>query len=80
MEKVLELIDGINKSPTIDTKVRRVHRLMRYLMSNMEPDWELTELLREKVTQWETEGMSKRKVKEYQTFLKSMWSKIVSKG
>ena len=72
MEKVLELIDSINKSPNVDTKVRRVHGLMRYLMANMEPDWEFTELLREKVTQWKSEGMSKRKVKEYQNFLKSM--------
>ena len=72
MEKVLELIDGINESPTVDTKIRRVHGLMRYLVANMKPDWGLTDLLHEKVTQWESEGMTRRKVKEYRTFLKSM--------
>lgn len=72
MERVVELIRGINQSETVTTKVRRVHGLMRYLMGNMDPTWELTELLKGKVDQWESEGMSKRKAREYQNFLKTM--------
>lgn len=72
MERVLELIEDIHTSETADVKSRRIHGMMRYLMKNMDPSWEITDLLVEKVNQWESEGMSKRKVREYQTFLKSV--------
>ena len=78
MEKVLELVRDINESETVATKSRRVHGLMRYLMKTMDSSWDLTDLLIEKVDQWETEGMSKKKVREYQDFLKSMRPENVS--
>jgi hypothetical protein len=72
MEKVIELVQRINESGTVDTKMRRVHGMMRYLMETMDPSWDITDLLREKMDQWEAEGMSKKKVGEYRSFLKSM--------
>ena len=72
MEKVIELIRCINASETVDTKTRRIHGMMRYLMKTMDPSWDITDLLHEKVDQWEAEGMSKKKVKEYRSFLKTM--------
>ena len=77
MDRVLELINDINASYTMDIRTHRVHGLMKYLMKNMKTDWEITDLLMEKVTQWEAEGMSTRKVKEYRSFLKSMEAKKV---
>ena len=77
MEKVLELIDDINSSETVDMKSRRIHGLMRYLMTTMDSSWELTDLLMNKVRQWESEGMSRRKVKEYHAFLKSVGAKTM---
>ena len=77
MEKVLELVRDINESDTVTTKSRRVHGLMRYLMTTMDSSWDITDLLIEKVDQWETEGMSRQKVKEYRTFLKCVDTKTM---
>lgn len=72
MEKVIEFTQSINASETVDIKTRRIHGMMRYLMKTMDSSWDITDLLCEKVDQWESEGMSKKKVKEYRSFLKSM--------
>ncbi len=77
MEKVLELVRDINESDTVATKSRRVHGLMRYLMTTMDSSWDITDLLVDKVQQWGSEGMSKRKVKEYNAFLKSVDAKTM---
>ena len=44
-------------------------------MNAMDETWELTDLLGEKIEQWKTEGLSKRKVSQYQMFLKTMRTK-----
>ena len=72
MERVLELIRGINESESVSIKSRRVHGMMRYLMKSMDSEWGITGLLRDKLDQWEYEGMSKKKIKEYKTFLESV--------
>ena len=72
MDRVLELIRDINVSPTMDTKSRRIHGLMRYLMINMDSSWDITEILWYKVDQWESEGMSRMKVNQYRAFLKTV--------
>jgi hypothetical protein len=72
MERVLELISSISTSETVTTKNRRVHAMMRYLMKTMDSSWEITGLLQDKVDQWKYEGMSRKKIKEYKTFLDSV--------
>jgi hypothetical protein len=74
---ILNMIVNITESPTVLSKIKRTHEMMRFVMSSIDTNRNLLDLLLDKLDHCGHRGLSEQSVHEYRRFFKTTLSRKV---